>query len=115
MSELMKNILADKLKTRKRLAALPVEQKIALMEKMRDRSRLLAVSALRKRYADTTPLIVVSGDGEVLSEAGGHKWAMMPPVVRLFPDQSNIRPNAESLFEESKRQPEYWSASDSVE
>lgn len=42
MSKLMEKVLAGKLKTRKRLASLPFEQKLALLEKMRDRSRLIA-------------------------------------------------------------------------
>jgi hypothetical protein len=44
----MKRILADKLAARKRLVALPIEEKLTLLEKMRDRSRLLATSPLRK-------------------------------------------------------------------
>ena len=48
MSELMNNILAEKLKTRKRLAALSFEEKLTMMEKMRDRERLLATNPLRK-------------------------------------------------------------------
>jgi hypothetical protein len=49
MSALMEKILAGKRKTRKRLAALPFEQKLTLMEKMRDRSLLLAKNPLRTR------------------------------------------------------------------
>ena len=49
MSELMNQILAEKLKTRKRLAALPFAEKLTMMEKMRDRERLLAANPLRRR------------------------------------------------------------------
>ncbi len=45
----MEKILADKRKTRKRLAALPFEQKLTLLEKMRDRSLLIASTSLRTR------------------------------------------------------------------
>jgi hypothetical protein len=115
MSELMKKILADKFKTRKRLANLPIEQKLTLMEKMRDRSRLLAANSLRNRLNATTPLIVVSGDVGVLSETGAHKWSRMPPIVRLFPSQSNTLQNSETLSEELKKQPEYWNIAGSEE
>ena len=49
MSALMEKILAGKRKARKRLAALPFERKLTLMEKMRDRSLLLAKNPLRMR------------------------------------------------------------------
>jgi len=42
MSELMEKVLADKRKARKRLATLPFEQKLILLEKMRDRNLLIA-------------------------------------------------------------------------
>jgi hypothetical protein len=94
MSDLMKIILADKLKTRKRLAKLPIEQKLTMLEQMRDRSRLLAGNSLRNRYKTTTPFVVVSGNEGVLLETGARKWAMMSPVVRLFPDQSDTLQNS---------------------
>ena len=47
MSAFMEKILAGKRKTRKRLAALSFERKLTLMEKMRDRSLLLAKNPLR--------------------------------------------------------------------
>ena len=48
MSELMDKILADKLATRKQLARLPFDEKLAIMEKIRSRSVLLAENSLRK-------------------------------------------------------------------
>jgi hypothetical protein len=48
MSELMEKILRRKEESRKKLAALSFEEKIALVEKMRDRSLLIAQSPLRK-------------------------------------------------------------------
>jgi len=48
MSDLMNKILAAKAQLRRELAALPFEQKIALVEKMRDRSLLMASSPLRR-------------------------------------------------------------------
>ena len=50
MSALMKKILADKLKARKRLAALPFGRKLTLMEKMRDRS--LSIASFASESAD---------------------------------------------------------------
>jgi hypothetical protein len=46
MSELMEKILADKINERKRLASLPFEEKLTLMEKMRERSLLIRRSAV---------------------------------------------------------------------
>lgn len=54
MSELMDKILAGKRESRKRLAALPFGEKLALVEKMRDRSLLIASSPLAKRYRNKT-------------------------------------------------------------
>jgi len=54
MTELMKKILAGKRESRKRLAALPFAEKLLLVEKMRNRSRLIASSPLRKRLKNRT-------------------------------------------------------------
>ena len=67
MSDLMDRILADKAKTRKELAALPFDEKLTIMEKIRERSALLAENSLRKQSFPTTPVVVVSGSGEVAS------------------------------------------------
>ena len=55
MSELMERILAGKRESRKQLAALPFAQKLALVEKMRDRSLLIAASSLRRRQPPRPP------------------------------------------------------------
>ncbi len=44
----MRRVLESKRETRKRLAHLPFSQKLVLLEKLRDRSRLLAASPLRR-------------------------------------------------------------------
>jgi len=49
MSELRDQILAGKRESRKRLAALPFAKKLLLLEKLRDRSLLIASSPLRRR------------------------------------------------------------------
>lgn len=49
MSEWMDRIVAGKAKSRKRLAALPFSEKIVILEKLRDRSLLLARNPLRAR------------------------------------------------------------------
>jgi hypothetical protein len=46
MSELIKKILEGKKRSREQLAALPVEEKIALIAKMRDRSLSIAASQI---------------------------------------------------------------------
>lgn len=98
----MGKILVGKLKTRKRLAALPFDQKLTLMEMMRDRSLLIAANS------STTPLVVVSGDVVVISGVGVRIEGLMPLVVHQSPDQLNIRQNSVTLFAESRKQPERW-------
>jgi phenylacetate-coenzyme A ligase PaaK-like adenylate-forming protein len=49
MKQVLKNVLASKLKTRKDLANLPFEKKLEIMEKMRERSALLAKNSLRNQ------------------------------------------------------------------
>ncbi len=55
MNELMEKILAGKRESRKQLAALPFAQKLALVEKMRDRSRLIAASSSRRQIPRQIP------------------------------------------------------------
>ena len=50
MSERMRGILESKRETRKRLAALPIADKIKLLERLRDRALAIADSPL-KRHA----------------------------------------------------------------
>ncbi|HZL78629.1 MAG TPA: hypothetical protein VFC17_07225 [Candidatus Limnocylindrales bacterium] len=57
MSELRNKILAGKRASRKRLAALPFAEKLVLVEKMRDRSLLIASSPLRRRQSLRTATI----------------------------------------------------------
>ena len=49
MSELMEQLLADKAAERKRLVALPFEEKLTLLEKMRDRGLQIKQSAPVRR------------------------------------------------------------------
>jgi hypothetical protein len=49
MSEMMDKILAAKLKMRRELADLPFDQKLDLMEKMRERQQMLAENPLHYR------------------------------------------------------------------
>lgn len=51
MTELMRQIIEGKKRERSRLAALPFEEKVAILEKLRERSLLLAQSPLRKKSA----------------------------------------------------------------
>jgi hypothetical protein len=48
MSEWMRKVLESKRQARKELAALPFSEKLLLLEKLRDRSLLLASSPLRR-------------------------------------------------------------------
>jgi hypothetical protein len=49
MSVELQRILAGKREVRRRLAALPFAEKLALLEKLRDRSLLIAASPLRRQ------------------------------------------------------------------
>ncbi len=49
MNDWMRRVLESKHKTRKRLAALPFSEKLVLLEKLRDRSLLIASSPLRQQ------------------------------------------------------------------
>jgi hypothetical protein len=48
MSDHMRKVLESKRETRNRLAALPFSQKLVRLEKLRDRSSLIATSSLRR-------------------------------------------------------------------
>jgi len=50
MSSWMRRVLESKRATRKRLAALPLSEKLILLEKLRDRSLLIASSPLRRSH-----------------------------------------------------------------
>lgn len=49
MSDWMRQVLESKRETRKRLAALSFSEKLILLEKLRDRSLLIASSPLRRQ------------------------------------------------------------------
>jgi hypothetical protein len=49
MSDWMRRVLESKRETRKRLAALSFSEKLVILEKLRDRSLLIAASPLRRR------------------------------------------------------------------
>lgn len=51
----MQQILESKRATRSRLAALPFSEKVKLLEKLRDRSRVIAATPLRRSHQRTLP------------------------------------------------------------
>ncbi len=51
----MRKVLESKRATRKHLAQLPFAQKLVLLEKLRDRSLLIAASRLRTKRQSRTP------------------------------------------------------------
>jgi len=55
MSELMEKLLADKAEERKRLVALSFEEKLTLLERMRDRSLLIKKSAPERHPENALP------------------------------------------------------------
>ncbi|HEX9048807.1 MAG TPA: hypothetical protein VF988_17410 [Verrucomicrobiae bacterium] len=50
MSDFMRQVLESKRETRQRLARLSFAEKLVLLEKLRDRSRLIGSSPLRSRH-----------------------------------------------------------------
>lgn len=50
MSEWMDKAIEAKQRWREKMAALPIEQKLVILEKLRDRARLIARNPLRKKY-----------------------------------------------------------------
>ena len=71
MSELMDKILAAKLKMRRELADLPFDQKLDLMEKIRERNRMLAENPLHYRTQATKPVGKSSGKAAAKRRARG--------------------------------------------
>ncbi len=51
MNEWMRKILESKRQTRSRLAALPFSEKVKILERLRDRSLLIASSDLRRSFS----------------------------------------------------------------
>ena len=51
MSERMRKILESKQEMRRRLASLPFADKVKLLEQLRDRSRAIAASPLKRQSA----------------------------------------------------------------
>jgi len=51
MSERMRKILETKRAMRRRLSTLPFSDKLKLLEQLRDRSRIIAASPLKRRGA----------------------------------------------------------------
>jgi hypothetical protein len=89
MSDFFQKILLDKLTARKHIAGLPVEQKLTLMEKMRDRSVLISQNPLRAGKPPTTPVVVVSGNAVVLFVRGAHLESSMLRASRQLQGQSS--------------------------
>jgi hypothetical protein len=50
MTDFMRKVMDSKRKTRNRLAQLPFSQKLVLLERLRDRSLLIAASPLRRQH-----------------------------------------------------------------
>jgi hypothetical protein len=97
MSELMKMLLVGKAAERKRLAALSYEEKLTLLERMRDRGLLIK-----------NPMVVqVSGNAVAagLSVTGAQLVVLTPPVSHQLQDQLNTLRNSRISFVELRKQP----------
>lgn len=108
MGDLMNKILADKLRARNRLAALPFDQKLTLMERMRDRSLLISANSLRTQWSPTVPVVLVSGGAAVLSAVGANIAGLTPPACCQSLGQLNTRQNSVTLIAELRKRPEHW-------
>ena len=101
MSEQMEKVLEEKLAERRRVLDLPIEEKITIMENLRD----LALSIQR-------PIVVeVSGTGVALGAPLAHKTEVMPPVSRQLQGQPRIPRNSVTLFARLGKRPEHWQLS----
>src|SRR5260221_11404461 len=99
MSELMKRLLEGKERSRKHLAALAFAQKLAIAEKLRDRSIFLASN--RPKLAN--PIVVTYGAmvaGGVVEpmQLGEQKEVSKPLTFRQLPGRWNIPRNSETLI-----------------
>ncbi len=97
MSEIMEKIIASKREQRKQIATLPIEQKLEIMEKLRDRELQI------KR-----PATVSVVGGTVVAVSGVQIAASMIPGGHQLPDQSNIHQISKTLSAELRKQPERW-------
>jgi len=102
MNKAMEKLLKGKREMREKLGNLPFGKKLAMVEKMRDRSLLLASNPLRR------PIISVSGDGVGSSAIGANTERLKPPVFRRSPGQSNIRQNSVSVVASLSKRTEQW-------
>jgi hypothetical protein len=94
----MDKILAAKAEERKRIAALPIDQKFTILEKLRDRS-----------FSIRNPTVVaVTGAGVVLSAVGARLVESQPLACHQLPDQLNTHQNSETLLVELRKRPERW-------
>jgi len=71
MSGWMRRVLESKRETRKRLAVLPFSEKVILLEKLRDRSLLIASSPLRQQPRRGWPRADQLAARSPAREAGG--------------------------------------------
>jgi hypothetical protein len=91
MSELMTRVLENKQKGREDLANLPFEEKIALIEKMKERGMAIAASPLRKQFQNLIPkaaaavIVIATSAGEI--EISAQIPGLTPPARRLPQDQ----------------------------
>jgi len=98
MSEMMDRIMAAKLAERKRVVALPFEQKLTIMEQLRDRS-----------FSIQNPTVVtVSGDALVLSASGARIAGLTPLADCQQQGQLHTRHNSVTLIAELRKQPARW-------
>jgi hypothetical protein len=101
MSELMDRLLREKLLARRRLAALPFEEKIELMQKIRERNRSIAEHPLRVIYQEPTVILTILGSGSPVTSRIG---VSRPRAYYQFPSESNTPQSSASAFAKAPRQ-----------
>lgn len=97
MNELTQKILTAKNEERQRLSTLPIEEKLEIMEKLRDMEL-----AIRK------PTTVTVAGGVVVGISGAQIVGLRPPAFHQSPNQSNTRQISKTLSAVLKKQPERW-------
>jgi hypothetical protein len=98
MNEQMEKILADKTAERERVVALPFDQKITLLEKLRDRNFLI----------QRPTVVTVTGNVVVSSVSGARISESTPPPSHQLQGQWHAPQNSGTLFVVLRKPPARW-------
>lgn len=101
----MNAILNDKLQLRKKLAALPYEEKVEMVKQMRVRSQELESNPLRQPFISS---VVVSGGRLDSVTIGARSKEWTPLASRQSQDQQHIHQASETVLVTLSKQNGQW-------